>query len=130
MSREASAAAAIGLCLVAGMALGLEPPAPRAASLVGALVKVDLERSSITVRAADGEPREYQILVDAKTRITDSGRALGLADLRSGERIVVAYVEEGPARRRATAIRQGPPSSRAPEPSPRPSPLIQQEGKP
>ena len=130
MSRRALAAAAIGLCLVASMALAKEPPAPRAASLVGALVKVDLERSSITVRAAEGEPREYQIQVDEKTRITDSGRALGLADLRSGERIVVAYVEEGPARRRATALRQGPPSLRAPEPTPRPSPPIQQEGKP
>ncbi len=129
MSREASAAVAIGLCLVVTTGLALEPPAPCAASLVGVLVKVDLERSSVTVRAADGEPREYQIQVDEKTRITDSGRALGLAELRSGERIVVAYVEEGPARRRATALRQGPASLRAPEPSPRPSPPIQQEGK-
>ncbi|MGE0455447.1 MAG: hypothetical protein AB7O37_14915 [Vicinamibacteria bacterium] len=130
MSREASAAAAIGLCLVVTTALALEPPALRAASLVGVLVKVDLERSSVTVRAADGEPREYQIQVDDKTRITDSGRALGLAELRTGERIVVAYVEEGPARRRATALRQGPASLRAPERTPRPSPPIQQEGKP
>jgi len=122
VSREASAAAAIGLCLLVAAALAAEPPPARAGSLVGALVKVDLERSLVTVRTGEGEPREYQIQVDEKTRISASGRALALADLRSGERIVVVYVEEGPARRRATALRQGPPSLRAPEPAPRPSP--------
>jgi hypothetical protein len=111
-----------GLCLLATAGFALEPPAARAASLVGALVKVDLERSSVTVRAAEGEPREYRIQVDEKTRITAYGRVLSLADLRSGERIVVVYVEEGPARRRATALRQGPASLRTPEPTPRPSP--------
>ena len=62
--------------------------------LTGELVRVSLPRRSVGVKVAGSPPREVEVRVGAGTVMSSRGRPLRLADLRTGERIVIACTDE------------------------------------
>lgn len=116
----------IGAAGLLALALGAQAQQPlaRTSTLVGELVRVDLERPAVTLKVVDGRPREYEIELDEATRFVSRGRVLQLADLRVGERAVAVVTEETSGRRRATLLKLGAGPYAAPRPeaskSPRP----------
>ena len=84
-----------------------DAPTARSRSIVGELIRVDLEHSRVTLKTADKEPREYELEVDAATRFVWQGRALKLEDLRVGERAVAVVSEDERGRRRASLVKLG-----------------------
>jgi hypothetical protein len=58
--------------------------------LSGELVRVSLPRSSVGVKLPGPPAREVEVRVGPDAVLSSRGRALRLADLRTGERIVVA----------------------------------------
>jgi hypothetical protein len=104
------------LCAAAGAAWAAEAPSPGPARVVtGEVTRVDLGRRSVSVRPeardaarADGaEAREVDAGVGPDTRLVSRGRVLRLEDLRSGDRVVLVFVEEG-GRRLARVVRVTP----------------------
>ena len=63
--------------------------------LAGELVRVSLPRRSVGVKVAGPPPREIEVKVGPGTVMSSRGRPLRLADLRTGERIVVACTDDG-----------------------------------
>ncbi len=85
--------------------------------IVGDLVRVDVARRQIVVRTGTpAAPTEIDVDVTDETRFTSRGRALRLADLRSGAPVVVVCQDQG-ARHRADVVKLP-----KPMPSPRPAP--------
>jgi hypothetical protein len=96
------------------------PPA-RAHLVSGELVRLDLGRKSITVKAVEGGvAREYEIDVPEAARLSSGGRVARLEDLRPGERLVVTCSDPAPGRHVARAVKIGP--SRYAVPAPKASP--------
>jgi hypothetical protein len=62
--------------------------------LAGELVRVSLPRRSIGVKVAGPPAREIEVRVGAGTLMSSRGRPLRLADLRTGEQVVVACTDE------------------------------------
>lgn len=87
--------------------LAQDPPLLRSRTVVGELVRIDLSRQTVTLKVAEKPPREYELQVDAETRYVSEGRALRLADLRPGERVVAVVREDERGRRRATLLKLG-----------------------
>ena len=82
---------------------------PDAASYVlsGELVRVRLVRSSVTLKVAGTPAREVEVEVGPDTVISSRGRALRLADLRPGERILAACADDAAGVRHARRIKLG-----------------------
>ena len=73
--------------------------APRAASaeshvISGELVRVSLTRGSVGVKLVGPPPREVEVRIGPETVLSSRGRTLRLADLRIGERVLVACTDE------------------------------------
>lgn len=83
--------------------------APDAAShvLVGELVRVSLPRSSVGVKLLGPPAREIEVRVGPGTVLSSRGRPLRLADLRTGERIMVACTDDAGGVHRAQRIKLG-----------------------
>jgi len=83
--------------------------APDAAShvLVGELVRVSLLRSSVGVKLVGPPPREIEVRVGPGTVMSSRGRPLRLADLRTGERIMVACTDDAGGVHRGQRIKLG-----------------------
>jgi hypothetical protein len=88
--------------------------APRAAApdatshvVVGELVRVSLPRSSVGVKLAGPPAREIEMRVGPGTVLSSRGRPLRLADLRTGERIMVACTDDAGGVHRARRIKLG-----------------------
>ena len=83
------------------LALAAAPPAMAEGGpshvLAGELVRVNLARRSVGVKLAGPPPREVEVQVGAGTLMSARGRPLRLADLRPGERIVVACTDDAGA---------------------------------
>jgi hypothetical protein len=75
--------------------------------LVGELVRVSLPRSSVGVKLAGPPAREIEVRVGADTVMSSRGRPLRLADLRTGERIMVACSDDAGGVHRAQRIKLG-----------------------
>ena len=74
--------------------------APRAASaeshvISGELVRVSLTRRSVGVKLVGPPPREVEVRIGPETVLSSRGRTLRLADLRTGERVLVSCTDEG-----------------------------------
>jgi hypothetical protein len=113
------------LVLLAASALAVPDPAPpaRAHLVFGELVRLDLGRRSITVKAAEaGAAREYEIDVPDAARLSSSGRVTRLEDLRPGDRVVVSYSDPAPGRHVARSVKVGPSRYAVPAPKASPSP--------
>lgn len=65
--------------------------------LSGELVRVSLARHSVGVKVVGPPPREVEVLVGGATVMSARGRALRLADLRVGERILIACTDDAGA---------------------------------
>jgi|SRR5687768_9024016 len=62
--------------------------------LAGELVRVSLPRRSVGVKVAGPPAREIEVRVGPGTVMSSRGRPLRLADLRTGERIVIACTDD------------------------------------
>lgn len=62
--------------------------------IAGELVRVSLPRRSVGVKVAGSPPREIEVRVGPETVMSSRGRPLRLADLRTGEWIVIACADE------------------------------------
>lgn len=67
--------------------------------IAGELSHVSLSRRSVAVKVAGPPPREIEVGVGPGTVMSSRGRPLRLADLRAGERIVVACTDDAGAHR-------------------------------
>ena len=67
---------------------------PTSHVLVGELVRVSLPRQSVAVKLLGSPPREIEVRVGPGTVMSSRGRPLRLADLRAGERIMVACTDD------------------------------------
>jgi hypothetical protein len=76
--------------------------------LEGELVRVDLAKKTLTVRAEDAPAHEVDVSVDAATLITASGRPMTLDELKPLERIVVLCDGALTGSCRARRVRAGP----------------------
>jgi hypothetical protein len=81
------------------LAAALAAPCPVAADatahvLVGELVRVSLKDRSVAVKVAGPPPREIEVRVGSGTVMSSRGRSLRLAELRTGERIMVACTDD------------------------------------
>ena len=65
--------------------------------IAGELVRVSLPRRSVGVKVAGPPPREIEVRVGPGTVMSSRGRTLRLADLRTGERILIACTDEAGA---------------------------------
>src|SRR6185503_5242256 len=74
----------------------------------GELVRVDLAKKTLAVRAQDAPAREVDVSVDAATTITGSGRPMTLEELKPLERIVVLCDGAVTGSCRARRVRGGP----------------------
>jgi hypothetical protein len=63
--------------------------------LTGELTRISLPRRSLGVKLAGPPPREIEVRVGPDTVLSSRGRPLSLADLRTGERIVIACRDDG-----------------------------------
>jgi len=73
--------------------------APRVASpeshvISGELARVSLPRQSVGVKLIGPPPREIEVRIGPETILSSRGRTLRLADLRTGERVLVACTDE------------------------------------
>ena len=97
--------------VVAAAALAAAPcaSAAEAAShvLAGELVRISLPRGSVGVKLAGPPPREIEVRVGSGTVMSSRGRPLRLADLRTGERILVACTDDAGGVHRAQRIKLG-----------------------
>ena len=75
--------------------------------LAGELVRVSLPRSSVGVKLAGPPAREIEVRVGPDTVMSSRGRPLRLADLRTGERIIVACADDAAGVHRAQRIKLG-----------------------
>jgi hypothetical protein len=75
--------------------------------LVGELVRVSLPRSSVGVKLVGPPAREIEVRVGPATIMSSRGRMLRLADLRTGERILVACTDDEAGVHRAQRIKLG-----------------------
>lgn len=75
--------------------------------LVGELVRVSLPRSSVGVKLVGPPAREIEVRVGPGTVMSSRGRPLRLADLRTGERIMVACTDDAGGVHRAQRIKLG-----------------------
>jgi hypothetical protein len=98
-----------GVALAALLAAAPAVPAADAAThvLAGELVRVILPRSSVNVKLAGPPAREIEVRVGPDTVLSSRGRPLRLADLRGGERIVVACADDAAGAHRAQRIKLG-----------------------
>jgi hypothetical protein len=112
--------------LVAILAAALAPagaPPARAHLIPGELVRVDLGRKTVTVKAVEsGAAREYEVELPESARISSSGRVARLEDLRPGDRVVVSCSDPAPGRHVARAVKIGPSRYAVPAPKASPSP--------
>jgi hypothetical protein len=74
----------------------------------GELVRVDLAKKTLAVRAQDAPAREVDVSVEAGTTITGSGRPMTLEELKPLERIVVLCDGAVTGSCRARRVRAGP----------------------
>ena len=63
--------------------------------IAGELTRVSLPRRSVGVKLAGPPPREIEVRVGPDTVMSSRGGPLRLADLRTGERIVIACRDDG-----------------------------------
>lgn len=82
-------------------------PDPASHVLVGELVRVSLPRSSVGVKLVGPPAREIEVRVGPGTVMSSRGRPLRLADLRTGERIMVACTDDAGGVHRAQRIKLG-----------------------
>jgi hypothetical protein len=75
--------------------------------LVGELVRVSLPRSSVGVKLVGPPAREIEVRVGPDTVMSSRGRPLRLADLRTGERVMVACADDAGGVHRAQRIKLG-----------------------
>ncbi len=75
--------------------------------LVGELVRVSLPRSSVGVKLVGPPAREIEVRVGPGTVLSSRGRPLRLADLWTGERIMVACADDAGGIHRAQRIKLG-----------------------
>ena len=94
--------------------MGVLAGAPRVAApeaptyvLAGELARVSVPRQSITVKLAGPPPREIEVRVDPGAVVSSRGRPLRLADLRPGERILVACRDDAAGVHHAQRIKLG-----------------------
>ena len=80
---------------------------PASHVLVGELVRVSLPRSSVGVKVAGPPAREVEVRVGSGTVMSSRGQPLRLADLRTGERIMVACTDDAGGVHRAQRIKLG-----------------------
>jgi hypothetical protein len=83
-----------GWALVAALLAAQGALAAESHVLTGELVRVSLSRRSVGVKVAGPPPREVEVRVGPGTVMSSRGRPLRLADLRTGERIVIACTDE------------------------------------
>ena len=80
------------------------------------MVKVDLSKSELTVKVAG--PRERVVVVDeTSARLSRQGRAVGLVDVRPGEKVFVSCENGRSGRCQARFIKVG--TWKLPGPEPR-----------
>ena len=82
-------------------------PEPASHVLVGELVRVSLPRSSVGVKLVGPPAREIEVRVGPDAVLSSRGRPLRLADLRTGERIMVACTDDAGGVHRAQRIKLG-----------------------
>jgi len=75
--------------------------------LVGELVRVSLPRRAVGVKLVGPPAREIEVRVGPDTLMSSRGRPLRLADLRTGERIMVACADDAGGVHRAQRIKVG-----------------------
>jgi hypothetical protein len=92
------------LAAASWVAAAADPPSH---VLVGELVRVSLPRSSVGVKLAGPPAREVEVRVGPGTSMSSRGRPLQLADLRTGERIMVACTDDAGGVHRAQRIKLG-----------------------
>ena len=100
------------------------PPPPARAHLVsGELVRIDLGRRALTVKATEaGTVREYEIRLPESPRISAGGRVVRLEDLHPGDRVTVSCSDPEPGRHVARWVKIGPSRYAAPSPKAPPRP--------
>ena len=88
--------------------LALAAAAPASHVVDGELARVELS-GAVYVKEAGPPPREIRVRVEADAVITSRGRALRLADLRPGERIMILCADKDGVHRaqRIKASQQG-----------------------
>jgi hypothetical protein len=99
----------MGWAVVAAVMAAPRVVAPDAAThvIVGELVRVSLPRSSVGVKLVGPPPREIEVRVGPGTVLSSRGRPLRMADLRTGERIMVACTDDTGGVHRAQRIKLG-----------------------
>jgi hypothetical protein len=102
--RNTTAWAVVAL-MAAAPSAGAAGPASHV--LAGELVRVSLPRSSVGVKLVGPPAREIEVRVGPATVMSAGGRPLRLADLRPGERIVVACADDAGGVHRAQRIKLG-----------------------
>jgi hypothetical protein len=105
MYRKAMGWAVVAAMLAAAPLVMAADPASHV--LVGELVRVSLPRSSVGVKVAGPPAREIEVRVGAGTVMSSRGQPLRLADLRTGERILVACTDDAGGVHRAQRIKLG-----------------------
>lgn len=95
--------------LAAVMAAAPCAAAPDAAAhvLVGELMRVSLPRTSVGVKLVGPPAREIELRVGPGTILSSRGRPLRLAELKTGERIMVACTDDAGGVHRAQRIKLG-----------------------
>lgn len=111
------------LALAAVLAAPDPPPLARAHLISGELVRLDLGRKTITVKATEaGAAREYEVELPESARISSNGRVARLEDLRPGDRVLVSCTDPAPGRHVARSVKIGTSRHAVPAPKASPSP--------
>jgi hypothetical protein len=111
------------LALAAVLAAPDPPPLARAHVISGELVRLDLGRKTITVKATEaGTAREYEVELPESARISSSGRVARLEDMKPGDRVLVSCTDPAPGRHVARSVKIGPSRYGVPAPKAAPSP--------
>jgi hypothetical protein len=94
--------------------------------LVAQAVRMDPRRRSLVVKTGDQPPVELQIGVEeGRTRVTSSGRAARLEDLRPGDRVAISCTDDAAGAHLARLIVIRPRGGASPTPTPTPTPAAQ-----
>ena len=116
--------------LVAAMLVSPDAaPLARAHLVAGELVRVDLGKKIVTVKAIEASAaREYEIELPDSARLSAQGRVARLEDLRPGDRVLVSCSDPAPGRHVARSVKIGPSRYAVPAPKASPSPAKNPSG--
>ncbi len=68
------------------------PVAPKLEKFIGVIERVDVAKKDLAVKKG---MEEITFFLSDKTKITEGKKTLGLANLKKGQEVTVAYIKEG-----------------------------------